>query len=298
MHQRRGVMAAIRGDGFTFAGCHEAAVVWLQVLPPTRGLTARASSGRAALVLRESFRQCLMEHIGVDNSRTRLGASWGLLLTRDLLLADLDVARVLLCGRLFLGSFLRGHLFLGGLFLGSFFLGHLFLGGLFAARFLAARLLGGLLLTGLLTCLLLGCHRWSRPLMRFYQPAMFAREAVAARSGSFFVDSAATIGHREGLSLTCESEHGTIGRSKIWTQRANLNRHGASKMTCEEMTCEAISVSTARGFAGGSASVVGNLGCEAECAVFVPKVFRQRWRLSSRYCLASPRPQQVNSAAV
>ena len=116
MHQRRGVMAAIRGDGFTFAGCHEAAVVWLQVLPPTRGLTARASSGRAALVLRESFRQCLTEHIGVDNSRTRLGASWGLLLTRDLLLADLDVARVLLCGRLFLGSFLRGHLFLGGLF--------------------------------------------------------------------------------------------------------------------------------------------------------------------------------------
>lgn len=231
-------MAAIRGDGFTFAGCHEAAVVWLQVLPPTRGLTARVSSGRAALVLRESFRQCLMEHIGVDNSRTRLGTSWGLLLTRDLLL------------------------------------------------------------TRLLTCLLLGCHRWSRPLMRFYQPAMFAREAVAARSGSFFVDSAATIGHREGLSLTCESEHCKIGRSKIWTQRANLNRHGASKMTCEEMTCEDISVSTARGFAGGSASVVGNLGCEAECAVFDPKVFRRRWRLSSRYCLASPRRQQVNSAAV
>ena len=196
--------------------------------------------------------------------------------------------------------------------------------------------------------------------MRFYQPAMFAREAVAARSGSFFVDSAATIGHREGLSLTCESEHGTIGRSKIWTQRANLNRHGASKMTCEEMTCEAISVSTARGFAGGSpskasaptsrtsqsvrrmpvregsnpstcapspgfisrtgtprshakhsslrrfdlfaggsASVVGNLGCEAKRAVFDPKVFRQRWRLSSRYCLASPRrPSSVNSVAV
>lgn len=249
MHQRRGVMAAIRGDGFTFAGCHEAAVVWLQMLPPTRGLTARASSGRAALVLRESFRQCLTEHIGVDDSRTRLGASWGLLLTRDLLLADLDVARVLLCGRLFLA----------GLFLGSLFLGHLFLGGLFAARFLAARLLGGLLLTRLLTCLLLGCHRWSRPLMRFYQPAMFAREAVAARSGSFFVDSAATIGHREGLSLTCESEHGTIGRSKIWTQRANLNRHGASKMTCEEMTCEDISFSTARGFARGRS-------VEGECA--------------------------------
>ena len=49
-------------------------------------------------------------------------------------------------------------------------------------------------------------------------------------------------------------------------------------------------------FAGGSASVVGNLGCEAKCAVFDPKVFRQRWRLSSRYCLASPRrPSSVNS---